>query len=101
MKKTMVILMATSLFAATVPAMAMDMDHGKMQGQQQMDAQCVKDCDLLLRDCGQEVDTIQQKIQKLQSAVQNKGNAYTRDQLTKLKQQLKDAKDTLQTLEAN
>jgi TolA-binding protein len=99
MKKTMVILMATSLFAAAVPAMAMDMDHGRMQNQQQVDAQCVKDCDLLLRNCGQEVDSIQQKIQKLQSAVQDNSSAYTRDQLNKLKQQLKDAKDTLETLE--
>lgn len=99
MKKTMVILMATSLFAAAVPAMAMDMDHGSMQSQQQGDDQCGKDCDLLLRNCGQEVNTIQEKIQKLQSAVQNNNSAYTRDQLTKLKQQLKDAKETLRSLE--
>ncbi len=99
MKKTMVILMATSLFAASVPAMAMDMDHGSMQSQQHGDAQCGKDCDMLLENCGQEVDSIQEKIHKLQSAVQDKNSSYTRDQLNKLKQQLKDAKDTLETLE--
>jgi len=98
MKKTIVILMATSLFAAAVPAMALD--HVSMHNHQQHDDQCAKDCDLLLRNCSQEVDTIQQRIQKLQSAIQNKGNTYTLDQLKKLKQKLEDAKETLSGLES-
>ena len=93
MKKTMIILMAASLFAASVPAMAMD--HGAMNNSTQMDEQCQKECDMLIKNCAQEVDSIQQRIQKLQTALQSKGNTYTRDQLKKLQQNLEDAQTTL------
>jgi len=96
MKKTMVILMATSLFAAAVPAMAMD--HGSMNNQQQ-GAHSAKECDMLLKDCGQGADSIQQRIQKLQTAIKNKNDAYTVEQLKKLQQQLKEAEKTLTNLE--
>ncbi len=101
MKTKMAVLMAASLFAAAVPAMAMDMtmDHSNTQSQQQMDAQCAKECDALLRNCSQETDTIQQRIQKLQSAITSKGDTYTLDQLRKLKANLEDAQKTLIELE--
>ena len=95
MKKTMVILMATSLFAAAAPVMAMDMDHGAMHNHQQQDAQCVKECDMLLKNCSQQATTIQEQVRKLQSALQNKGNTYTRDQLKTLQQKLDDTQKFL------
>lgn len=97
MKKRMVILMATALFAATVPAIAMD--HGSLQNHQQQDAQCVKDCELLLRNCAQEADSIQQRIQKLKSAIQNKSNSYTVEQLKTLKEKLEEVQKNLAVIE--
>ncbi len=97
MKKTMVILMATSLFAATVPAMAMD--HGSMHNNPQHDAQCAKECDMLLKDCSHQVDSIQERIRKLQSAIKNKDNIYTSDQVKILKQKLEDVQKTLADME--
>lgn len=96
MKKKLIILMAASLFAASVPAMAME--HGEAKTQQQKE-QCQKDCDMLMKNCLHEVDSIQQRIQKLQQAVRNDGNTYTRDQLNKLKLDLENAQKTLTNLE--
>ncbi len=95
MKKTMVILMATSLFAAAVPVMAME--HGTMKTQ--MDEQCAKDCDLLLKDCAQEVDSIQQRIQKIKSAIETNGAKPEHlEELKILNKQLKEANQTLRVL---
>jgi septal ring factor EnvC (AmiA/AmiB activator) len=96
MKKMMVFLMAASLLAASVPAMAMD--HGDMRTKEQIE-QCQKDCNLLAKNCMQGVDSIQQRIQKLQKAIQNKGNTYTLEQLNRLKENLAAAQNTLSNLE--
>ena len=96
MKKTMVILMATSLFAAAVPVMA-ETTHGTMHTQ--MDEKCAKECELLLKDCAQEVDSIQQRIQILKTEINDKGaNTYTVEELKILNKQLKDANKTLRDL---
>lgn len=97
MKKGMVILMATTVFAAAVPVMATD--HGSMHSQQQQDVQYVKDSDQLLMNCGKDVDSIQQRIQKLQTALQNKGDKYTRDQLKNLKEKLEEVQKNLAVIE--
>jgi len=35
----------------------------------QHDEECAKECDLLLRNCAQEVDSIQQRIQRIKAAI--------------------------------
>lgn len=103
MKRSIVVILAAALFSASVPAMAMD--HGEMamgQGQmerQQHDEKCQKECDMLLKNCRTEVDSIQQRIEKLQTAINNHADGYTRNQLNKLKADLEDAQQTLASLE--
>ena len=96
MRKTMVILMATSLIAAAVPVVA-ETTHGAMHTQQ--DEQCAKECDLLLKDCGQEVDSIQQRIQKIKSAIDKYGAKPEHlEDLKILNRKLKEANETLRAL---
>lgn len=96
MKKTMMILVAAALFAGSVPVMAAEQGAVKTS---QMDEQCRKDCDMLIRNCGQEVDSIQQRIQKLQHAIKSNASTYTREQLNKLKDSLENAQRTLSNIE--
>jgi len=95
MKKTFVILMATTLFAAAVPVMAMD--HGTMHTQQ--DEECAKECDLLLRNCAQEVDSIQQHIKRIKTTIKTEGAKPEHIQeLKTLNKMLKDANETMRGL---
>jgi len=65
-----------------------------------MDEQCARECDLLLRDCGLEVDSIQQRIKKLQVLINEKGaTTYTQEELKILNKKLKEATETLRVLE--
>ena len=95
MKKAMVILMATSLFATAVPVMAMEHSHNHTQ----MDEQCAKECDLLLKDCALEVDSIQQRIQRIKTEINEKGaNSYTVEELKTLNKKLKESNETMRAL---
>lgn len=98
MKKKLVMLMAMSLFAATAPVLAEEMpQHGASH--QAMDEQCAKECAMLLRNCAQEVDSIQDRIKKLQVEINEKGaNTYTLEELKILNKKLKEANDTLRVL---
>ncbi len=99
MKKTLAILMATSLFATVAPVLADD-GHQHGASHQTMDEQCAKECEMLLRNCVQEVDSIQQRIMKLQIEIKEKGaNTYTLEELKTLNMKLKEANETLRVLE--
>ena len=55
---------------------------------------------MLLRNCVQEVDSIQQRIMKLQIEIKEKGaNTYTLEELKTLNKKLKEANETLRVLE--
>lgn len=99
MKKRLVILMALSLFAVATPVLAEE-EHQHGASHEAMDEQCQKECDMLIRNCSQEVDSLQQRIKKLDVILKEKGATnYTRDELKKLEQQLQDAEETLRRLE--
>lgn len=100
MKKKMVLLMATSLFAFAAPLLAQEThQHGAAHKTQ--DEQCVKECDMLLKNCAVEVDSIQQRIRKLQIEINDKGaNTHTLDELKALNKRLKEANETLRVLES-
>lgn len=85
MKKTVLVILAASLFALAAPVLAEEMhQHGAPH--QTQDEQCARECDLLLKDCAQEVDSIHDRIQKLQSAIKEKGaDTYTQEELKLLK----------------
>ena len=92
MRKTIITLLAAALFATSVPAMAMQ--HSEMKSMQH-DEQCQKACDMHVRNCGQEVDSLQERIQRLQRAVQNNAGEYTPEELNKLRSDLADSEKTL------
>jgi hypothetical protein len=96
MKKTMVILMAVSLFAGAMPVYAMD--HSATHDP--ADVECARNCDLLLKDCSKEVDTIQQRIKKIQTAINKDGADQAKvEEVKRLKVMLDDANETLRNLE--
>ena len=94
--KKILVMIALSLFTLAVPVFAMD--HGASH--ESMDAQCKKECEMLLKNCTRQVDSIQQRISKLQTEINEKGaSTYTRDELKKLEQKLQEANETLRTLQ--
>lgn len=97
MKKTIIPLLAAAMVAATVPAFAEEQtkeDFPKIVNEQQ-----AKECDMLLRNCIQEVDSIMERIKKLQAAVSEKGaTAYTVEELKILNKKLKEANENLRVL---
>lgn len=94
MKKVMIILMA-GLLTASMPAFALA--HGGAHDA--ADLQCEKDCAMLLRDCGHEVDTIQQRIGKLEAAIKKEEGAQRMADVRALQQKLDDAKELLRNME--
>ncbi len=102
MRKSMVLLIAVGIFSA-LPAFA---EHKKdvipdrsavQQVQKNMD--CAKECDLLLNDCGQQLDSIQQHIQRIKSAIQKDGaKPENAEELKILNNKLKEANETLKSL---
>lgn len=94
MRNMVAALMAFSLFS-TVPAFSME--HGASHDQ--ADEQCRKECEMLLKNCAQEVDSIQQRIGKLQTEIKEKGaDKYTLEELKTLERKLKEANETLRIL---
>jgi len=98
MKKSIIILLAVALVSVSIPAFAVEHQHDASQ--KTMDEQCAKECDLLLKDCGLEVDSIQQRIKKLQVKIKENGaETYTLEELKILNRKLKETNATLQALE--
>ncbi|MBJ6800138.1 hypothetical protein [Geomonas propionica] len=97
MKKKLLVLMAVSLFAAATPVLADEANHGSMH--KAGDAQCEKECAMLIKDCNNQVDSIQDRIRKLQVAINEQGaSTYTVEELKILKKKLQEANDTLRVL---
>ena len=99
MKKQLVLLMAISLFAVAAPVLAEE-GHQHGASHQAMDEQCTKECAMLLRNCAQEIDSIQDNIKKLQAEINTNGaSTYTREELKILGSKLKEANETLRELQ--
>lgn len=99
MKKSIITLLAVAMVAVSLPAFAVEPQHGAAS--KTMDEQCARECDLLLRDCGLEVDSLQQRIKKLQVLINEKGaTAYTLEELKTLDKKLKEASEILRALES-
>lgn len=94
MKKVVTIVMAAVL-TASMPAFALA--HGGSHDA--ADLQCEKECAMLLRDCGQEVDSIQQRIGKLEAAIKKEEGAQRVADVRALQQKLDDAKELLRNIE--
>ncbi|TSK07034.1 MAG: hypothetical protein FPO08_10415 [Geobacter sp.] len=86
MKRLALFVMAGLIAMGSVPAFAADAG-GK------------DECLLISKNCKNEVDSIQQKIQKLQKEIKKGSKVYTSDELKKLHDKLKEANQILQDLE--
>lgn len=96
MKKVMIVLTVVSLFASAVPVYAMD--HTGTHNP--ADVQCAKDCELLLKNCSQEVESIQLRIKKLKADIKKNGADQKKLETIKaLKLKLDDANAMLRSLE--
>jgi peptidoglycan hydrolase CwlO-like protein len=99
MKKSIITLLAVAMIAISAPAFAIEHNHDASQ--KTMSEQCARECEMLLKDCNIEVDSIQQRINKLQVEINEKGaSTYTRDELRTLNKKLKEANETLRVLQA-
>ena len=83
MKKAAVMILAAFALTATVPAFAQMTKEEKDQ------------CLLASKNCSTEVNSIQQKIKKLNAEIKKGKKVYTADELKKLQDKLKEADDLL------
>lgn len=104
MRKTMAILLATGLFNA-MPALAehrkdaMPVVQETTATQNQKAADCARECDLLLKDCALQVDSIQERIQKIKAAIEANGaKPENAEELRVLNKKLKEVNETLRSL---
>jgi septal ring factor EnvC (AmiA/AmiB activator) len=89
MKRIAILIMAVFMMSVTVPAFAAEMT--KEQRNQ---------CLLASKECKNEVDTIQQKIKKLNAEIKKGNKVYSADEIKKLNDKLKEAEAILDNLMA-
>jgi Skp family chaperone for outer membrane proteins len=95
MKRTIVLIAAA--LALSAPMAGFAMDHG--MSHDPADVQCAKDCDMLLKNCAREADSIQQQVKKLKAAIKKDGaDQKTLDELRALDAKLKEANEMLKAL---
>jgi hypothetical protein len=90
MKRIVIMLMAASLMATSVPVFAAEMT--KEQKDQ---------CLLASKGCAGEVDSIQTKIKKLNTEIKKGTKVYSADDIKKLNAKLKEAETMLDAMMAN
>lgn len=93
MKKLMATALTLTLFSA-MPALALQ--HGDTH--KQMDEKCVKECEMMLKNCARETDSLQQKIARLNKEIAKGTAVYSVDELKSLETKLKEANLILKNL---
>jgi len=86
MRKAAVLLLAAFITSVSVPVFAEEMKSGK------------DECLLASKNCKGEVDSIQQKIKKLNAEIKKGKKAYSADEIRKLEDKLKEANAILDNL---
>lgn len=104
MKKVLVMLVAVGLFG-TMPALAEHKKDAKPAGQEttamhnHQDEDCARECDLLLKECAIQVDSIQQRVQKIKAAIAANGaKPENLEELKLLNKKLKEVNETIRSL---
>lgn len=87
MKKIAMMIMATFVLSAAVPAFAAEMTKEEKD-------QCL----LASKNCANEVDSIQKKMKKLNAEIKKGKKVYSADEIKKLQGKLKEAEDMLDVL---
>ena len=94
--KRITLMIAATLISA-LPALAAE---GMGSGTMDQDRQDQKnECLLMARNCSGQVDTIQQRIDRISHEISKGSAVYTREELMRLNSDLSDANRTLEQLE--
>ena len=88
-----------TLIISSVPVIAAEGSMDRMMGQGQQGQK--NECLLVARNCGDQVDSIQERIQRLQGEIARGTDVYTTDELKHLNDKLEDATRTLEFIESN
>lgn len=89
-------LLAAALMIMTVPVLAAEGTMEKSFGQGEQGGK--NECLLVAMNCANQVDTIQQRIERIQKEIGRGTNVYTKDELKRLERDLEDANNTLKDL---
>lgn len=87
------VLTAVTLISA-MPVLAGERDTGMGSGQQPQKDQCL----LVSMSCRNSVDSIQQRIDRLNREISRGSSVYSQEELRQLEYQLRDAHQTLESL---
>ncbi len=91
MKKIAALLLTTIALSTAAPAPAQE--GSKMPTEQK------NECLLLSKSCKDEVDSLQQRIRKLNGEIRKGRRVYTAEELKKLQEKLRDVEEVLKDLE--
>lgn len=86
---------AVMITALPVRAEEGSIDRMEPQGQQAEKNECL----LVAMNCGGQVDSLQQRIQRLEREISRGTDVYTTDELRRLDNQLRDARKNLEGIE--
>jgi peptidoglycan hydrolase CwlO-like protein len=89
MKKVLIAVLTAIALSATSMAFAADAPQANMKDE----------CLLASKGCMNEVDSIQQKMKKLNAEIKKGKKVYSAEELKKLQQKLKEANEILNSLE--
>lgn len=92
-RMTQVVSIVALAMALSAPAMAAEGAAGVH------DANCTKECEMQVRNCRTEVDSLQQRIQRLQAAIKNHAESYSKEELNNMRNQLEETVKTLEDLQ--
>jgi len=89
-------LLTAALMIVAVPALA---DQGSIEGRLEQGQQLERDeCLLVAMNCPNQVDSIQQRIDRIKGEISRGSDVYTNDELRRLNWQLDEAVKTLEEL---
>jgi|BarGraIncu00431A_1022009.scaffolds.fasta_scaffold52905_1 TolA-binding protein len=91
------LLLAASLISA-LPALAAEGMGNSMMGQDQQGQNMKDECLLVAQNCGDRVDSIQQRIARISHEISKGTAVYSRQELMHLNSQLEDANRTLEMI---
>lgn len=89
-------LLSAALLILAVPVMAEEGSAGIVMDPEQQGAK--NECLLVAMNCDQQVDTIHQRIDRIQIEINKGSDVYTNDELKRLQRQLDDATRNLDDL---
>lgn len=89
------VLLTAALLVLAVPVIADEgvMNKDFVQGQQGKD-----ECLLVARNCGNNMDTIYERIERIQGEIRRGTDVYTTDELKNLNRKLQDEMENLRTI---